>query len=151
MNGKGATDAKYMDTPGLCKPGEMGLLRCRELWSAYCIHHLPRRPQEVTTEMRQVLPPQPLPSDGHRPSKPQVLGSGSQGTIQRLSCGCRGPWWPMCVTHALNKGPGDLHQVSVREKRTRTPELGDRARHTADTQQRKGQFKWHTAPRSVGT
>lgn len=31
----------------------------------------------------------------------------------------------MCITHALNKGPGDLHQVSVHEKQQqRIPEVG---------------------------
>lgn len=43
MNGKGVIDVKYMDTLGLCKFGEMGLLRCRELWSVYCIYYFFRR------------------------------------------------------------------------------------------------------------
>lgn len=44
---------------------------------------------------------------------PRVLGNGHQVTTQMLGCGCPKPSWPMCVTRALNREPGDLQQVSM--------------------------------------
>ena len=47
---------------------------------------------------------------------PRVLGNGHQVTTQMLGCGCPKPSWPVCVTRALNREPGDLQQVSMRGK-----------------------------------
>lgn len=120
-----ATEVKCPEMPGLCTELEK---------QAHCGPPTQRAPTACT-------PFSDIPRGGSRKGRtsattarstgtgsdllgPQVLG-WSQVTTQRPSHGCQEPWWPMCVTHALNKGPGDLYQVSMHEKhKQRTPEVG---------------------------